>query len=245
MGSNIVTRSLKTKMHRGRPATAPPFRPVLLQKWLNLSFLHWEVDPNVAQSLLPTGLTIDTFESSTYIGLVPFTMRDIRPLWFPSVPGLSHFHETNVRLYVVGPDGRPGVWFLSLDAANRLGAWLGRNWFRLNYQFAEMAIEGTEYKSHRGDARSHVHCEPFGPEFLAEPGSLEEFLVERYSLFTVRRGNLLRGDVWHDPYRLRRAKLVAHDAGLCDAAGLPVAGDPVSVLWSPGVETKVFALRLA
>ena len=46
-------------------------------------------------------------------------MTGVRPVVLPAVPGLSNFHEVNVRTYVHrGQD--PGVWFFSLDAANAL-----------------------------------------------------------------------------------------------------------------------------
>ena len=79
------------------------------QRWADLLFLHWSVPPESLRPLLPSGLVLDTFEGRAYVGLVPFTMTGVRPVWFPAVPGLSNFHETNVRTYVLGPDGEPGV----------------------------------------------------------------------------------------------------------------------------------------
>ena len=225
--------------------TRPPGRPVLLQKWLNLTFVHWEVEIAKVRSLLPSGLEVDTFEGKTYVGLVPFTMRDIRPPWCPAVPGLSHFHETNVRLYVIGPNGLPGVWFLSLDAANRVGVWLGRKGFGLNYKFARMSVTGKpfpSYRSHRPNARLILESEPVGAEFEARPGSLEYFLTERYALFTQNRGGLQCGRVWHKPYLLMQAKLRRIECDLVQDAGVATIGQPASVLWSPGVEAEIFPL---
>ena len=45
----------------------------------------------------------------------------IQPPKIPRIPWVSSFEEMNVRTYVRGPDGVPGVWFITLDAA-RLGA---------------------------------------------------------------------------------------------------------------------------
>ena len=58
---------------------------------------------------------------------------------FPDLPWISAFPELNVRLYVER-DGRPGVWFLSLDAANALAVWAGRRFFHLPYHRARMSI---------------------------------------------------------------------------------------------------------
>lgn len=41
----------------------------------------------------------------------------MRPLVGPALPWLREVPEVNVRTYVVGPGGRPGVWFFSLDIA--------------------------------------------------------------------------------------------------------------------------------
>ena len=105
----------------------------MYQSWRSLSFLHWKFDQEAVQKLLPEGLTVDMFEGSTYAGIVAFTMHGIRLPWLPAVPGTSAFHETNVRTYVVDERGRPGVWFLSLEASNGLMVGIARNWYRLPY----------------------------------------------------------------------------------------------------------------
>ena len=100
------------------PTRRPNGRIVMRQQWRDLLFLHWEVPAALLQSLTPAELTLDTFDGKAYVGLVPFTMRNVRPVWSPSVPPLSNFHETNVRTYVHYKGRGPGVWFFSLDAAN-------------------------------------------------------------------------------------------------------------------------------
>ena len=45
---------------------------------------------------------------------VPFVMV-VKPPRFGVIPWISTFPETNVRTYVVGPDGRPDVWFLRMN----------------------------------------------------------------------------------------------------------------------------------
>ena len=90
--------------------------------------------------LVPPSLELDTFEGQAYVGLVPFTMTGVRPVWAPAVPGLSDFHEVNVRTYV-HKDGRdPGVWFLSLDASSRLAVLVARATYHLPYRFARMSL---------------------------------------------------------------------------------------------------------
>jgi uncharacterized protein len=90
--------------------------PVMFQRWLHLLFLHWPVEPRTIQSTLPPGLQVDTFSGQGWIGIVPFFMRGVRPVGLPSIVGPSNFLELNLRTYVRDRDGRPGIWFYSLDA---------------------------------------------------------------------------------------------------------------------------------
>ena len=72
--------------------------------------MHWRVDTQIMQALLPKGFQVDTFDGCAWVGLIPFTMDGTRPRGFPPFPGVSRFHECNVRTYVLH-DGVPGVWF--------------------------------------------------------------------------------------------------------------------------------------
>ena len=112
----------------------------MLQTWSELLFLHWEVPAEAIQSLLPPGLTVDTFEGKAYVGLIPFTMSGVRPAWSPVVPGLSNFHEFNVRTYVHFEGEKPGVWFFSLDAANLIAVMIARTLWKLPYFHARMRL---------------------------------------------------------------------------------------------------------
>src|SRR5690242_2158779 len=94
---------------------APTHRPdgpaAQRQSWRQLLFLHWRVPAAVLRALVPAALEIDVFEHDAFVGLVLFTMRGVRPIWAPAIPGLSNFHETNVRTYVHAGGRNPGVWF--------------------------------------------------------------------------------------------------------------------------------------
>ena len=46
-----------------------------------------------------------------------------RPL--PNLPWVSAFPELNLHLYIEH-DGKPGFWFISLDATNPLAVWAAR-----------------------------------------------------------------------------------------------------------------------
>ncbi len=241
---------------------APTRRPVgervvMRQTWADLLFLHWPVPPETLAPLLPPGLTLDTFEDGrAYVGLVPFTMTGVRPVWSPPVRGLSAFHETNVRTHVHCEGNDPGVWFFSLDAANAVAVRIARALWKLPYHFARMKI------THDGE---RICCEserlwpgplpgacrarytPNGTPVTARPGTLEHFLAERYVLYArSRSGRMLRGRVHHAPYPLQAATLHALDETLVAAAGiaLPRPGEPPPLVhYAREVNVKVFGLR--
>src|SRR2546425_10260967 len=115
------------------PTLRPNGRRAMFQRWADLLFLHWIVPADQITPLLPPVLTLDTFEGHAYIGLVPFTMTGVRPVWAPPVAPLSDFHETNVRTYVHLKGRDPGVWFFSLDAANTIAVRIARAVCKLPY----------------------------------------------------------------------------------------------------------------
>ena len=122
------------------PASKPPGCPVMYQRWAYLLFLHWPVPEAMLRPLLPARLTVDTFAGQAYVGLVMFTMTGVRPILLPPVPGLSNFHETNVRTYVHNGGKDPGVWFFSLDAANAIAVKIAQTFFHLPYFYARMSL---------------------------------------------------------------------------------------------------------
>lgn len=226
-----------------------------LQRWRTLLFAHWEVPIEVLRPLLPPSLTVDTYEGRAYVGLVPFTMRDVRPLRrLPPFPGTGDFHETNVRTYVLRDGRDPGVWFFSLDAASRLAVWAARTFFHLPYHHARMDLrqdgDAVSYRSERrGGAGLRLRYRVGEALPPSEPGSLRFFLAERYYLYATddgpggRGGRLLRGQVHHAPYPLHAAIVEELDESLLGAAGLPRQGERLPDLYSPGVDVEIFSLE--
>jgi uncharacterized protein len=120
--------------------TRPVQRPVMLQGWYNLTSLHWRYSPGAVQRLLPNGLTVDTYDGSAWVGLIPFDMRRIRLPFGPSAGPWSTFPETNVRAYIIDPEGRRGVWFCSLDITRLAPTIVARTTYGLPYCWADMSI---------------------------------------------------------------------------------------------------------
>jgi uncharacterized protein YqjF (DUF2071 family) len=222
------------------------------QRWAHLLFLHWAVHPSYFDDRLPPELTLDTFEGMAYIGLIPFTMTGIRPPWSPAIPGISDFHETNLRTYVHCNGKDPGVWFFSLDAGNPVGAQLGRRLWNLPYHRARMEVEtrpdGTvHYRSERlwpppTPAESHIVCRPIGHPAPSKPGTLEHFLLERYLLYARKNGQLYRGQVHHSAYPAQRAELIEMDESLIQAAGFERPAEEPLIHYASEVNVHVFPL---
>lgn len=231
----------------------PQGRLAMYQEWQELLFLHIAILPEDVQNLLPEGLTVDVFPDSegtlmAWVGLVPFTMRGIRPVGSPALPWISAFHETNVRTYVHRDGQDPGVWFFSLDAARWLACMFARQTFALPYYHARMSLrnEGAlrSYQSVRSgrSPRLKVKYEVGEPMPAPEPGSLEFFLVERYRLYARKGGQLYDGIVHHPPYLLRHATVTDLDETYIASIGLPPRGIQ-HVCYSSGVKVSVWPLR--
>ncbi|HWL07758.1 MAG TPA: DUF2071 domain-containing protein [Planctomicrobium sp.] len=231
----------------------PPEHPAMYQSWRDLLFLHWKVSPELAQSWLPPGLTIETFQGHAWVGVVPFKMRNIRPTGLPALPWLSNFLELNVRTYAVDENGTAGVWFLSLDANRWLAVQIARRWFHLPYYWSAMTCGASdrafEYHCRRQSSASPVSLPfiwtPHGSPRPATPGTLDEFLIERYILFaSLGRKRITTGEVWHSPYLLQEVELTSwSDQSLRENGISLLNGPPDHVTASPGVDVEVFPLK--
>jgi uncharacterized protein YqjF (DUF2071 family) len=224
----------------------------MYQTWSWLSFLHWSYDPAVVQRLLPTSLEVQTFQGQAWVGVTPFLLEDLRTPVGPALPWFTSFPETNVRTYVVGPDGREGLWFFSLDAGRLEPVLVARSTYALPYMWSAMTVERdgpvVRYRSRRrwpGPtlAASSVTLEVGDRLGPGELGPFDHYLTARWQLYTTLGPLLARSTVEHEPWPLYQAVVRELDTDLVTAAGLPdPAGEPV-VHWSPGVRTRISALR--
>ena len=204
------------------------------QKWHDLLFMHWRIPPATLRPMIPASLELDELEGSAWLGVVPFRMTGVRLRGTPGIPGLSAFPELNVRTYVT-TDGKPGVWFFSLDAASAIAVAAARAWFHLPYFRSRMSLEiaGDEvrYQSHRTHggappADLRVNYEPNGRISSASPGSLEYFLTERYCLYAAAGEKLYRGEIHHPPWPLQPARAEIALNTMAEAHGLELPPAP-------------------
>jgi hypothetical protein len=186
----------------------------MAQRWHDLLFAHWPISADRLRTMIPPELELDTYEGQAWLGIVPFWMSGVRPRGVPSLPWLSTFPELNVRTYVTHGD-RPGVWFLSLDAANRLAVRAARFSYHLPYFHARMsatprgdAMDYVSQRIHPGapPAEFQGRYRPTGDAAPPQPGSLAHWLTERYCLYAVdARGRLYCAEILHPPWALQPA----------------------------------------
>jgi uncharacterized protein YqjF (DUF2071 family) len=213
-----------------RPWPMPGVRWTWRQSWCDLLFAHWPVRAGMLRGVVPDALELQEFDGTAWLGVVPFRMEGVMRRPWPDMPGISAFPELNVRTYV-SRDGKPGVWFLSLEAASRLAVWAARRFFHLPYFFAEMALSeqsGTiRYSSRRPDAEVRATYRATSEPYFARPGSLEHWLTERYCLYAqAPDGRILRNDVHHHPWPLQSADASFEHNTLLAAHGLSIQEPP-------------------
>lgn len=233
--------------------TADPPRQLratlLTQSWLELTFIHWAVEPEFVNPLLPKGAVADELDGRTFVGLVAFRMHRVGWLGLPGVPYFGTFPETNVRLYSVDSSGRRGVVFRSLEASRLLPVFIARSTFKLPYFWARMSIrhegdagEIVEYCSRRrwpGPRSAHSRIRVRIGDPVDSPTELEHFVTARWGLHNDWFGRELYLPNAHPRWPLHRAELLECEEDLVTAAGLPApTGPPVSVLYSAGVPVR-------
>ena len=237
---DIAARLLARSPDRRRPQ-------VMYHRWESLLFLHWRLPAARVQQTLPAGVAVDTFEGDAYVAVVPFFMRNVRPVGTPPVPWISHFLELNVRTYVVDAEGLPGVWFYSLDCNQPLAVIAARLFTGLRYMHAEMSARRGEFIDYTCRRRGTKQIARYlyrgtGTAREADPESLEFFMLERDYLFARRGRSLVRGQVSHAPYRFRPAELDQYSPVPAQLAGFSeVTDSPAHVCYVDGFDVNVFA----
>ena len=227
------TETLPPADHRPWPLPDEPW--IMGQRWNHLLFAHWPVAPDMVARHVPAALPLDTFDGQAWIAVTPFVLDNLRLRGLPSVPGVSEFPEINVRTYV-RRDGKPGVFFFSLDAGSALAVASARRLYALPYHHADFSVAHagtrTRYACRRRGATPAVFdatFEPTGPAAHAAPGSLEAWLTERYCLYAVDPARqIYRAEIHHVPWPLQPATAVIRTNTMAAASGLSLPdGSPL------------------
>ena len=205
---------------------------IMTQSWHDLLFAHWRVDVAVLRARVPAALPLDVYDGEAWLGVVPFRMTNVAPRGVPPVPLVSSFPELNVRTYV-SVEGRPGVYFFSLDAGNALAVAAARTLFGLPYFSADMQVAEVggrvHYRSERsgGGATFEASYRAVGLAQAPRPGTLEHFLTERYCLYTAGPDRRVsRVEIHHPAWPLQAAEAEIHVNTMGEAAGLALSASP-------------------
>lgn len=220
----------------------------MAQTWNDLLFAHWPVDPAVLRPLVPRELPLDTFAGRCWIAITPFHMSHIHARGLPPLSGLSRFPELNVRTYVT-LNGKPGVYFFSLDAANRPAVWAAQRFYRLPYFHAKMSLEARNgwinYDSRRGCGKAEFRgrYRPVSEVRLREKGSLEHWLTERYCLYTLVGSKVYRAEIHHEPWPLQDAEAEIQANSMASAAGISLPEVSPLLHFARKLEVLIWNLR--
>jgi uncharacterized protein YqjF (DUF2071 family) len=162
-------------------------------------------------------------------------------------PGLA-FPELNVRTYVT-LDGKPGVYFFSLDAGSVMAVFGARIVYALPYFYAHMNVihdgDAVHYRcrrSHRGKvADFQGDYRPVSAVRNSPKGSLEHFLTERYCLYAVEAGRVYRAQIHHLPWPLQEAEAEISRNTMPAAAGIELPDEKPFLHFAKVMEVLVWA----
>jgi uncharacterized protein len=227
---------------------------VMRHRWESVTFLHWSYPVDTVRRLLPSSVQVEPWDGLAWVGLVLFRMY-VQPPAGPSWNIVPPFPETNVRTYVVGTDGQPGVWFFSLDAASPSAVLAARTLYQLPYYRSAMSItERPELIRYTGIRRWPGRPAGAGYDITVAPGDallpaqateFDHYLTARFRLWNRNRGALLYTQVSHQPWPLRKAQPLELRQNLFETQGLPDPIGPPVVHFSPGVDVDIGPPRVA
>ena len=244
----------QTLTDRSWPTPTTPW--VMKMNWHDLLFMHYRVPIEQLRRLIPAPLEIDTHDGAAWIGIVPFRMTGVAPRFIPPIPWLSNFPELNVRTYVT-LNGKPGVYFFSLDATNPLAVRFARRTFHLKYMDANISFDhknqscdGTwiKYKStrtHKGEPPANLNCEyrPIGTSYRATPNSLEHFLTARYCLYSANSaGKVFRGEINHAPWDIQQAQVIVHENSMLNGLGIDLIDEAPTLHYARQIAAKAWPI---
>jgi uncharacterized protein YqjF (DUF2071 family) len=245
----LQQHTLKEVEHRPWPLPESPW--LQGQTWCDLLFAHWRVPAEQLRRVMPPALPLHLYDDgSAWLGITPFVVKGLRARGTPPLPWVSHFPELNVRTYVE-LDGKPGVYFLSLDAGRRAAVIAARRLYRLPYFHARMRADKLgaqmDYESERIDS-SGPPAEFRGrywPSGVPTDDHLARWLAERYCAYVVdEHQRPLRIDIHHPPWPLQPAEGELDAQGMADQIGIRLEGEPL-LHFSARQDTLIWPLKPA
>jgi len=195
---------LSNYSHRPWPIPTSSWR--YYQEWLDLLFLHFQVDYDLLRSLVPAELQIDQHEGSSYVSLVAFKMKDIRPKNLPAFSPISDFYEINVRTYI-DQDGKKGVYFINIEASKYLSALVARKLSGLPYEKSMILRDAQGYHNLNQKRGFKLKTIFEVTDEIKIKSSLDSWLTERYCLYLDKPDGIYRFDIHHPEWPLFSVQL--------------------------------------
>ena len=203
--------------------------PAMVQGWRDISFLHWRVDADLVAGKLPKGVRPHLIDGSAWVSVTPFLVT-VGPVSFP---------ETNLRTYVVGPDGKDGIWFLAIEADAIVTTIGARVMYGAPYVKADMSVDRADGGFRYRSPRTRISVRPGEQIDDGARTDVDDLLTGQWRGYTRHLGRVLRTHVHHAPWPLHRAEVTELHQTLTDSVGLPPMGEPDLVHWSPGVVVRL------
>ncbi len=192
-------------------------RPWLMtQEWHDVLFLHWPVSPELVRKHIPAEMELDLYNNMAWIGFVYFKVKGNRPRFILPIPGVQAYLELNVRTYVTYK-GRKGIHAFCLDVNNSLIVKLTTFGNFLPYRHAKLALKRQKKKfTYSRLGEENRAPETFTTTFevvskTIESNQFEQWLTERYHLWTKTKNHLLRLDTCHSPWMLQQVTGTIHE----------------------------------
>ncbi|MCL6604427.1 MAG: DUF2071 domain-containing protein [Paenibacillus sp.] len=237
--------------HRPYPLPKGPW--IMKQVWEDLLFAHWRVDEAELLPYIPPGLTLEKWEGHPWISVTPFRVHPLRLRAFPAIPGINHFLELNIRTYVVC-NGKPGVFFLNLDASNPLAVAGARTFAHLPYRYAKMQVHSVDNAIHFTSVKTDSYGETIAFKGVYQPldssiiqvmpGTQIHWLTERYCLYAAdRKAQLYIGEIHHLPWPLQKAKLDIETNTSTVSLGLVHDMNPSHLTYTRHLEVLIWPLK--
>jgi len=176
------------------------------QEWNKAVFMHWEVDYKDLQPLVPSGLELDSFEGKYWVSIVAFTMEKIRPAYLPPFSPVSNFEEINVRTYV-SHDGKPGVYFINIEAGKYVSAFLSRMLSSLPYEKSNISRGDNFYQSYNPNKGFKLDLDYEIGQTISRKSPLDIWLTERYALYLEKDGEIYGYEIQHSEWDIKELKI--------------------------------------
>lgn len=241
-----------TEQHRFDARAGESSPPLWSVGWREAIFEHYRVlnEDDVAK-LLPEPLTLDRDDDGlAWLSVVSFRMTRMRWRDRAPLPFASTYAQVNIRVYVVAPDGTPGVFFLRNLVSNRLAARAGRVLYGMPYVYQAVRLHSTDERASCTTTAAELPHDVRGEIGNWLTGHEQDvsnrlfFLTERYPLFSVRRNSVHLSRMLHPPWPLRQLVNTVQTHGAVRALGLGDALEPYSELqFSPGVQVQMWPPR--